>query len=247
MTADRQYVFATGCARSGTTALARLLNLHPDVCVGYERYSKLALAGKLEPGLFEPDRFRDFREEDCFAQRYAEGTFRAEVFSKIDTAKVVGDKFPRLVENIDQLDAFPNVKLIFIIREPLGVAHSFEARAKNPNDSWESDRGAIASIAQFNQALNAMTDVIQAGRFDYLIVNHNNLFDDPAEHRRLFSFLGVDPEKLGDVSGIVEQAKQKKRESTDSEIMEHILMHAHVGKFRTVIDAERRQRAAFGS
>lgn len=247
MTTDRQYVFATGCARSGTTALARLLNLHPDVCIGYERFGQLAREGKLEPSLFEPDRFRDFREGDTHWSGYAPTTYRADVLKKIDTATVVGDKAPRLIENINQLTAFPSVKLIFILREPLGVAQSFDKRAKNVNDSWDASRDARASIAQFNQAVKSIMDVIEHDRFETLIVNHNTVFDDPDEHRRLFSFLGVDPDKLTDATHIIDYAKQKKIEGYDSEIMEHVLVNAHIGKYRSVLDTARRQRAAFGS
>jgi hypothetical protein len=32
------YLFSTGCERSGTTALARLLQSHPAVAMGMERY-----------------------------------------------------------------------------------------------------------------------------------------------------------------------------------------------------------------
>ena len=69
--AARRYAFITGCSRSGTTALTRLLNRHPDVAIGYERNNRLAGRGLLTPSLFEPERFRRFEADDSHHTGYA--------------------------------------------------------------------------------------------------------------------------------------------------------------------------------
>ena len=65
------YLFATGCERSGTTILTRLLQSHPGISIGMERYKYLLrgvrtrrVTRRLCPSHFEPGRFFDFRPTD---------------------------------------------------------------------------------------------------------------------------------------------------------------------------------------
>ena len=65
MVAD--FLFATGCPRSGNTALTRLLNAHDEIVMGSERYKYLLYEGRfweLTPELYAPPRYFDFRETD---------------------------------------------------------------------------------------------------------------------------------------------------------------------------------------
>ena len=63
-----KYCFVFGCPRSGTTAVARLLQAHPRVVIGMERYkfllSRRRDRGTFGPTLFERERFFDFRAGD---------------------------------------------------------------------------------------------------------------------------------------------------------------------------------------
>ena len=55
---DRQTIFVIGVGRSGTTAMAELLNMHEDICIGIERYKfKFVRRGEFEGNEFEPERF----------------------------------------------------------------------------------------------------------------------------------------------------------------------------------------------
>ena len=55
---DRQTIFVIGVGRSGTTAMAELLNMHEDICIGIERYKfKFVRRGEFEGNEFEPDDF----------------------------------------------------------------------------------------------------------------------------------------------------------------------------------------------
>ncbi|NEP86465.1 MAG: sulfotransferase [Okeania sp. SIO2C2] len=61
-----KYLFVCGCARSGTTAITKLLNAHPLIAIGVERYKHYAkqdLIHKLSPALFKLSVFFDIREE----------------------------------------------------------------------------------------------------------------------------------------------------------------------------------------
>ena len=58
-------LLVTGVGRSGTTAIANLLNGHPRTCIGVERYKyKFLRRGEFEGDEFTPQRFFDFRPTD---------------------------------------------------------------------------------------------------------------------------------------------------------------------------------------
>ena len=59
------FAFVLGAARSGTTAMADLLNAHGRVCIGIERYKHLFDRTKrLDPALYEEERFFAFDASD---------------------------------------------------------------------------------------------------------------------------------------------------------------------------------------
>jgi hypothetical protein len=229
---EKRYAFIFGCGRSGTTALARLLNLHPDVCIGYERYAALARGGQLSPELYEPERFRDFRSGDGHHSGYEEDKQREPVLTKIEHATVVGDKLPQMSGNLDQLHAFPNVKLIFIVREPFGVAGSFDARNRRGN--WAENLDFRAGVEAFNAAMKSMSEVVENDTFDYIVVNYRRVFRDRAEHERIYRFLGVDPARANDPKQLVRRAQQLSEKGRGSEVVEHVVMHSDFQKYRAL-------------
>ena len=67
MDQSRRFLFVCGVARSGTTVLARLLNNHPQVAVGVERYKYRFMRRALpaDPAsLFTRERFFSYDPED---------------------------------------------------------------------------------------------------------------------------------------------------------------------------------------
>lgn len=243
MTDDRTFAFIYGCSRSGTTALAQLANLHPDVCIGYERFALIARDEKLSPGLYAPARFRDFREGDSHHRGYDGDALREPLLKKIETARVVGDKLPQLSGKLAQLRAFPNPKLIFILREPFGVAESFDRRARAKIDKWPEDRDYRASITEFNAAMRTMKDAVEGEAFDHIILNYRDVFESDTEHARLFAFLGVDPAKVADTTAIKEQARALNTERRMMNISESISMRSDFYNYRALTRAGRAQRA----
>ncbi|MHC0054331.1 sulfotransferase family protein [Actibacterium sp. D379-3] len=188
---SRRYAFVTGCARSGTTALTRLLNKHPDICIGFERFSKLHRRRELTPAHFEPGRFLDVDAGDT---HYPELTgFRAFHARKIGQARVVGDKYPQLPNRYRSLfRAFPEARVVYILRDPFSIADSFERRAGNPDDGWADDRGYMAAIEEWNDSLKR-TEAIAKKRPDQVgIFCFHDLMIAGTSLPRLYRFLGVD-------------------------------------------------------
>jgi hypothetical protein len=187
----RRYAFVAGCSRSGTTALTRLLNKHPEICIGFERFAKVHRRRELTPKHFQPERFWDVRPDDTHYDALT--GFRAFHAQKIGEAKVVGDKNPHLSNRYKALfRAFPDARVVYILREPFSVAESFERRAGDPGDGWSEKRDYMAAIEEWNEslkrtagALEKRPDQIGVFCFQELMVEGNSL-------SRLYAFLGVD-------------------------------------------------------
>ena len=91
---DRQTIFVIGVGRSGTTAMAELLNMHDDICIGIERYKfKFVRLGEFEGNEFEPERFFRFSGRpiptSCPARRESGGR------STIGCARIPGGPHSR--------------------------------------------------------------------------------------------------------------------------------------------------------
>ena len=104
---SKRIVFIIGVARSGTTAMADLLNLHPEICIGIERYKfKFVRRGEFDAADFTPERFFDLRARDTNILPHNGGRWKA-VYSrmrrKFPRAAVVGDKIPHLFERFEEV------------------------------------------------------------------------------------------------------------------------------------------------
>ncbi|TPE48797.1 sulfotransferase family protein [Amaricoccus solimangrovi] len=234
----RTYAFLTGCSRSGTTALTQLVNRHPDVAIGYERYRLLAQAGGLRPELFEPDRFRDFREGDGSWKSYAGMEKRAHVLNKAHAARVVGDKIPHLVDALDQLDVFPDARVIFIVREPFGVAKSFDARARSQQGGWPADRDFQAAVQDFNRAMANILAYARRGK-PYLLLEYDGLFLRREGLREIWEFLGVDPAALPDLEDIFGRASGMAEANRSASIAREVSLNVDFGAWRQVLSLDR--------
>ncbi len=196
--ASEGHLFVCGVPRSGTTALARMLNSHPKIGLGIERFRLHAMRHKkhpYEPSLFEKERFFDFRPEDGSLGVWEKYAFDyLELESKWDQITWVGDKVPRLyvaAENL--LNDFTDARIIFILRDPLSVANSWQRRADDVSDaSWPAENGWAASIAEFNLALGIAMRLSQNFDGRFTLVHYDDVFkDDLITLSRLFSEIGL--------------------------------------------------------
>ena len=151
--ADPLHMFVCGCPRSGTTALGRLLNQHPAIALGLERY-KFVFGRRLDefrPDLFALPRFLDIRAEDSNNPN----THLAEKFAPGLEMRVVGDKIPYLDRRFPHVQqAFPEARMLAIFRDPADVARSWQQRADNPADSWRAEAGAAAALVEWKSAVD---------------------------------------------------------------------------------------------
>lgn len=183
---DRQLLFVVGLARSGTTVLTELLNTHPDVALGMERFKQLfrhGAADDLGPDLFERDRFFDFTDgltniTPDASPRWAD--YYRHLEEKYDAATYVGDKVT--VIRIGRIvRRFPSARLVVIVRDPLEVAASWQRRADDPADQgWRSGNGARQAAAEWNRGLRRLLHACDHAPTRIRVVEHGSFFGDPA-------------------------------------------------------------------
>jgi len=129
------YLFVTGCGRSGTTLLNRLLGAHPRIVLGVERYMLLQLKNfdAFQPALFEKERFFTFRKED--SGQFRDGPSNCEYYDlqreKWEQALYRGDKITTLFSKFNEVsERLENVKFVHVTRSPVEVMLSWRARVE---------------------------------------------------------------------------------------------------------------------
>jgi glycosyltransferase involved in cell wall biosynthesis len=152
-----RHLFIAGCPRSGTSALTFLLNEHPQLAIGFERFKRVR--AQLDPFHFTPGQFfspvaaeTDIRGERLYARlwrRWESGAVR-----------VIGDKVPLYTRVLPQLlGRFADARIVVLVREPLAVARSFDRRAADPDDWWPAENDHRLAITMWNEALTAVRAV----------------------------------------------------------------------------------------
>lgn len=143
-------MFIAGCARSGTTALTRLLNSHEDIFIGTEVFRAEFSA--------ESSRFgRELILTERFQSKLAEKK------ESPTSLQYIGDKFPSYYNNYDLIfSRFNNVKVIFIFRNIFDVAQSYKARKIHPTNPW--NKGVRRAIKEWNTSLSNTLDHINTGQ-----------------------------------------------------------------------------------
>ncbi|MEL6550918.1 MAG: sulfotransferase [Pseudomonadota bacterium] len=201
MVASKTTLIVTGVARSGTTALAELLNAHPEICVGIERFKFQYLrAGNYDAGLFTFDRFFDFKEEDTNiipAQRPHWKTVYDAIEAKWEGARIVGDKVPDLTPILGDFFAEnPGFKYIYILRNLKDVALSWQARADRARDRWPASRGFAAACKSWDEQQTAIHEFCRQPEVQdrLLLLDYDRMFDpDVQTEQALLGFLDLQP------------------------------------------------------
>lgn len=181
--AARHFLFLCGAGRSGTTALAELLNKHPRIVMGIERfkyvYSKGSRAEEVTPALFDKDRFFSFEATDTNVLPTGKTKeIYDDMVGRYDTAKWVGDKVPRFYARYPQmLRRFSPARFIYIMRDPVRVASSWQVRADDTKDGWPEQNDFRSSIEEWNKANAATLSFMQSKPGRVHVVQYESIFD----------------------------------------------------------------------
>jgi hypothetical protein len=244
-------LFVRGCARSGTTLLADIMNEHPNVGLLVEQPLG-DLANRMSSILwFEEHRKSEeaaisrelFVDNRCRMQNTLRYPTR-ERFPEIVAAAVnatfdkpelhiIGSKTPgrweqHELELVQSL--FPRVKYVFVVRNPLATINSMINRrnaARAGRDTWPNEPIEEA-IARYQESMALLLSTVAAYPRDCYIVGHEDLLARPgATLAGLSDFLGV---RIRDESSLIGGKKSAEK---------------HAPNVLTAVE-ERRVREVFG-
>ncbi len=158
------FLFISGCARTGTTEIVNILNQLPSVAVGMERYKGIANQHRIRdynPQLYCSNRFFDFREGET--NLLPRSPVWREFYGKLEekfrnrTVQYVGDKLPFMFRMYRQVeDEFPAPKWIMMLRDPVAVAASYDVRARTSDDAWPESHDCRMSVRHWNESVEAI-------------------------------------------------------------------------------------------
>ncbi|WP_243059002.1 sulfotransferase [Nocardioides sp. SR21] len=184
MESSQRLLFLAGLARSGTTALLHVLNAHPEVAIGMERYKRL-LNGQIDllrPELFDQERFFDFsdgltNQDPEEAARW--GVDYAAIEKKYAAATYVGDKMTTIRFGAVH-ERLPEARFVFIVRDIDQVASSWDRRAQDDTDvNWPERSDARASVERWNRSLRRIRRAARQYPELTTVVEYARFFGDP--------------------------------------------------------------------
>ena len=190
-------IFIVGCPGSGTTAMVRLLNKHPDIAIGMERFSHLIANNLLTPQHFEERRFFDVQPGDTWydSLHQFKNDYDQIKKKKYKNLKFIGDNFPRGYLNIPYLGGvFQDARFIFCFSDAHEVANYFEER-RRAGDAWPEDWGHEKALEFWNRSVLEAQRWI--GYLPVLPVHYGDLLRKPQfVIERIARFLGLNARPL---------------------------------------------------
>jgi hypothetical protein len=185
----KKLLFLFGTARSGTSALVNVLNTHPGILMGQERYFFTIRQEKIARSHFEKQRFLDVRETDTHNRSSFKGK---NLDQRYDNATYIGDKYPSLFRHMDIIfERFPDAHYLYIVRNPLSVVESFDARHRNPNDHWK--HSAQDGIDAWNESVGKVSSLSDEQLKKFVLVQYETLYQSTENMNQMFVQLGLDP------------------------------------------------------
>ena len=215
---QKNYLFAIGNARSGTTALGQVLNSSPEICLGIERYST---EDNILASSFEQEAFFDSESENYLVRPH----FYEEIKDKFAKARYIGDKRPRFIQSWKNTWLnLPQAKIVYIFRNIYDIACSYNTRANNASlgkdTSWSKNRDFSKAVEDWNEGLQEIKQLRHF--YEVYLVKYEDFFSRQTKMIHLFNYLKIDSENQNIKRGIneINQAalKLKKKERTLSDL-----------------------------
>jgi len=185
---DKKYLFVTGNARSGTTALGKLLNSSPEICLGIERYSN---HDNISAVSFQKESFFDPKSENYLIRPH----FYEKIKSKYKMAKYIGDKRPRFIRSWQNTWLnLPQAKIIYTFRNIYDVAHSYNKRSRDAalgiDKEWSTKRDFAKAVNEWNEGLQKIKKM--RNFYEVYLIKYEDFFINRPKVIHLFEYLEVD-------------------------------------------------------
>ncbi|MDJ0681442.1 MAG: sulfotransferase [Xenococcaceae cyanobacterium MO_167.B52] len=195
---NKNYLFVIGNPRSGTTALGKLLNFSPEICLGIERY---LIKDDVSALSFEKEVFFDVNSHGYSLRPHIyEG-----IKDKFDSAKYIGDKRPGFVKFWKNTFLnIPQAKIIYIVRNIYDVACSYNVRAKNASQGldkqWQASKNFSEAVKEWNEGIQEVQNLVEF--YQVYFVKYEDFFVNQSKMIELFKYLGVTTENQSIKKGI---------------------------------------------
>lgn len=187
---SRGYIFVSGSPRSGTTALGKLLNLHPDVAIFTELYSGLL---GYHPTMFESSFISYARDRGNFSAFDAEEN--GKYFSMLGRMRFIGDKRPNFLFSINLTANWffeKKMTIVHVVRDPFDVAASYNERVRK--GTWSENRDHLSAVSDMNmnnaRALE-FCDRLVGLNHKIIVLDYEFFWADRANAEGLFRELGL--------------------------------------------------------
>lgn len=230
----KQLLFVSGVARSGTSALVRLLNTHPNILISHERFLHEIRQGALRRAHFEKGKFIK-PPADGSKPRFP---FKMDELSqRYDEATIIGDKFPALFRHFGFIfERFPDARHLYIARDPLSVAESFQARHDDTGDNWA--KNAEQGVREWNQSIRTVVRLPEEQRRSFHVVLYEDLFSSPDAVNAMFAALGLPPADPQSVEPVLARARQldNKPVVRQGRLRRHVALTADRLAYRQLVD-----------
>ena len=248
MAMEKRYLFVCGCPRSGTTALWRLLTDHPKIVLGVERYVWFSFKdGKLNPSLFARDRFFDLQNGDTFYKNLSDfNQYYQKASERFEYAEWVGDKAPQMYKQYETIEKnFARAHIIFIVRNIIDVAASYQKRAQDPNDqTWDAKRDYRLAVEDWRDSLKRTLAFCrnENRQTKVTILSYEDLFLTSANIAPIFASLDleVDENASAGYRALTSRSRElnvQRGDGLNSEQRYYISTNAPFGLYRAVLEA----------
>ncbi len=247
---NQEFMFVTGCSRSGTSVLSNLLRVHPAIGLGRERFADhYFYENDFPQSLFERERFCKIILPSDSHHRELE-PYYGDLYGRFEVCRFIGDKIPPIALDYTRLlRNFERPRIVFMLRNIFDVADSFnmrarKARASGRTDGWPWERGSAEAISEWNRSLKQT--LMSADLIQLHVVVYERLFQGDSEVRSLFQFLGLTLTDAVEATHRDLMVENKEREQarkislTSLEKLD-IMMRASFGAYRQMLDLAHRQ------
>ncbi len=242
---QKKILYICGCARSGTSALWRLMTAHDKIAIGLERFIERSTDEKfsLSKDLFDKERFYRLEKGDTHfksIEKGGQGEYYAKLKDRYDDCEYYGDKVPRMFRYYNNLfEAFPKVKVLFIYRNIFDVAQSFNARKQDPKDGW--DRGYQAAVKDWNLSMRSTVNWIAKKEDQILPIPYEELFFGQYPIDNIFSFLEIEPtptvtKLFGNLRKKAKEIEGKREVNLSSLQKKYIMKNARFNLFKKLVE-----------
>jgi hypothetical protein len=242
-------LFVCGCPRSGTSAFWNLLHLHKNIILGNERFNRLVGTEKLNQSLFEFNRFFTFEAGDTFYTRDSSPAYeRMYEFmeTKQSECEVIGDKTPQFYEDYDVIfERFADPYVIFLARNLIDVANSYQQRSLRNDPTWSRDRDWQLALRQWNSSMSATVKLLDSeNRGKLLIVPYEDFYSSPKYVERILRFIGLDSDdsfaaSSSSVFTESEELNKDRRYALTSHMMRALINNADIPSYKKLIKSDR--------